>query len=207
MFWDKAAGFYDLFENLYNGKVNRELVTTIAEMMEQQDVVLECACGTEMISKGIAKRCKKLAATDYSDGMLKQAKKKLLAYSNVCVRRANILELKAKDESFDKVVAGNVIHLLDEPDKALAELLRVCKKGGKVIIPTYVNNENAGAPGIFIKLLERFGAGFKCQFDFHSYQDFFCNNGFSNVEYRIIKGKIPCAIAIIKKENQVKYAT
>ena len=29
------------------------------------------------------------------------------------------MELKCRDEAFDKVVAGNVIHLLDEPYKAL----------------------------------------------------------------------------------------
>lgn len=26
MFWDKAASFYDIFEYLYNGEVNRKLV-------------------------------------------------------------------------------------------------------------------------------------------------------------------------------------
>lgn len=37
------------------------------------------------------------------------------------------------------MVAANVIHLLDEPYKALAELDRVCRIGGKIIIPTYMN--------------------------------------------------------------------
>lgn len=36
-----------------------------------------------------------------------------------------------------KVVAGNVIHLLDDPHAAIKEMMRVCRKGGKVIIPTY----------------------------------------------------------------------
>ena len=45
------------------------------------------------------------------------------------------------DGQFDKVIAANVIHLLDEPFKALAELDRVCKPGGQIIIPTYINRE------------------------------------------------------------------
>ena len=51
----------------------------------------------------------------------------------------NINKLEYSDEIFDKVVAGNVIHLLDKPENALSELMRVCKKGGMIIIPTYIN--------------------------------------------------------------------
>ena len=200
MFWDKAAGFYDLFENVYNGKVNRELVTVVAEEIESTDRVLECACGTGMISKGIAVKCQSLVATDFSDGMLKQAAKNLVAYENVKVRRADITAIRSKEESFDKVVAGNVIHLLEDPYQALDELLRVCKKGGKVIIPTYVNNENAGEPGIFIKILEKFGANFKQQFDVNSYREFFVKAGYTDIEYKVVYGKMPCAVAIITKK-------
>lgn len=200
MFWDKAAGLYDVFENFYNGKVNKGIVIKVSDMMDSTDRVLECACGTGMISKGIAPRCKELIATDYSDGMLKRAKRKLAHFENVKVKRANIMELKTRDGSFDKVVAGNVIHLLDEPYKALDELLRVCKKGGKVIVPTYVNDENAGSPDIFVKTIEKFGAGFKCQFDYATYKDFYKKAGYSNVEFMIVRGKMPCAVAIITKE-------
>ena len=38
------------------------------------------------------------------------------------------MNLEYDDESFEKVVAGNVIHLLDEPRKAFEELFRVCKE-------------------------------------------------------------------------------
>jgi len=200
MFWNKIAGVYDLFENYYNGQVNRELVKVVTELIDEGDKVLECACGTGMISKGMAPKCRLLYATDYADGMLKQARKNLSDYPQVKVQRANIMALNAKDGSFDKVVAGNVIHLLDEPEKALNELLRVCKKGGKVIIPTYVNNENAGSPSVFVRLLEKFGAGFKCQFDYASYQEFFHTTGPAQVEFKIVNGKMPCAIAIITKE-------
>ena len=200
MFWDKAAGLYDLFENFYNGTVNRQLSLEVAAMIEEEDRVLECACGTGMISKQIGPRCKELVATDFSVGMLKQAKKNLQHLPNVTVKKANIMQIKCKDNTFDKVVAGNVIHLLDDPKAALQELERVCKVGGKIIIPTYVNNENAGKPGIFVQLLEKFGANFKCQFDYSSYQKFFKDAGYSDVAYSLVEGKMPCAIAVIVKK-------
>lgn len=200
MFWDKAAGLYDLFENVYNGKVNKQLSIEVAEMMEMSDRVLECACGTGMISKRIGPNCRELIATDFSVGMLKQAKKKCAHLPNVKIKKANIMQIKCRDNSFDKVVAGNVIHLLDDPAMALCELMRVCKVGGKIIIPTYVNNENAGKPNLFVRIIEKFGAGFKCQFNFDSYREFFANLGLEDVEFTLVEGKMPCAIAVITKK-------
>lgn len=200
MFWDKVAGLYNLFENIVNDKVNKQLCKEVAKLMEESDRVLECACGTGMITKYIAPRCKEVLATDFSTGMLKQAQKNCKELRNVKINRANIMELKYKEESFDKVVAGNVIHLLDEPYKALEELLRVCKKGGKVIIPTYVNKENNGKTNILVRILQKFGAGFKCQFNYESYKDFFSQAGYTDIEYKLVQGKMPCAIAIITKK-------
>ena len=88
MFWDKIAGVYDLFGNVYNGKVNRKLCTLISESIYQSDVVLECACGTGMISEAIAPVCKSLTATDFSEGMLKRAKKKCRAFSKCQISKS-----------------------------------------------------------------------------------------------------------------------
>lgn len=76
-----------------------------------------------------------------SVNMMKRAGKNCSECNNIVFRKANIMSINAKDDTFDKVVASNVRHLLDEPYKAVDELIRVCKKGGKVIIPTYINTE------------------------------------------------------------------
>lgn len=196
MFWDKISGLYVFFEKAYNGKVYKELGKRVAEEIEQDDIVLECACGPGSISKHIANRCRKLIATDFSTGMLKQAAKNCKKYSNMEIKRADIMHLKCSDGKFDKVVAGNVIHLLDEPYAALKELERVCKTGGKIIIPTYVNAYSRKT----VKLYNYMGADFKREFDIDSYKEFFEKAGYKNIEYFIIKGKMPCAIAIITKQ-------
>ncbi len=200
MFWDKVSPLYDLFENVYNRKVYNGTGEMVAELIESDDKVLECACGTGAISTYIAAKCKSLIATDFSDGMLKQASKKCRKYHNVTFRKADITKLDFADMSFDKVVAGNVIHLLLEPEKALHELERVVKSGGKIIIPTYINmSKGTGKAAVkFIKLL---GANFKRQFDFDSYKQFFADKGYSSVEYNIVDGRMPCAIAVITKEQ------
>lgn len=199
MFWDKIAGVYDLFGYFYNGKANKELCNEVISHIENKDVVLECACGTGMISEKIATKCKRLVATDYSEGMLKQTRKKCKKYNNVEIRKADITKLDFPDNSFDVVVAANIIHLLDEPYKTVEELNRVCKIGGIIIIPTYVNKEKKEDINIFVKTVDKVGAEFKQQFTYTSYINFIKDTGYDVIETKLINGRIPCAIAVIKK--------
>ena len=199
MFWDRIAGVYDLFGNVYNGKVNRELCRLIVKSINKSDVVLECACGTGMISAAIAPVCNSLTATDFSEGMLKQARKKCKGFPNVKLQTADITSLDYENESFDAVVAANVIHLLDHPYQALAELDRVCKKGGRLIIPTYVNREKTGKTGGVVKAIGKAGADFKQQFTYSNYRAFFEKAGYRKIETELIQGRVPCAVAIITK--------
>ena len=196
MFWDKISPLYDLFENIYNGKVYTETGKKVAEMIDPSDVVLECACGTGAISIYIAQKCRKLVATDFAPGMLRQAKKKCSQYQNASFKKADITQLKCRDDRFDKVVAGNVIHLLPDPKKAMDELERVVKPGGKIIIPTYINMTKKSGT-IAVKLITLLGAEFKRQFDLDSYKKFFADMGYEDVEYVVVDGRMPCAIAVI----------
>ncbi len=200
MFWDKVASVYDLFENIYNSKVYNGTGKAVTELLDSSDIVLECACGTGAITKSIAPKCSKLIATDYSDGMLKQAKKKCRKYGNVTFAKADIICLDYPNSSFDKTVAGNVIHLLPEPEKAMKEMERVVKDGGKIIIPTYINSSQESSRKA-VKFLEKLGADFKRQFDMETYQRFFSDLGYENVEYSIVEGRMSCAIAVITKRG------
>ena len=196
MFWDKVSGVYDLFENIYNKSVYQSTGKSVAKYIKNTDRVLECACGTGAISIFIAPVCKELIVSDYSVGMLKQAKKKLKNYDNIDYRRVDITDIEAEDNSFDVVVAGNVIHLLPDPQRAMNELTRVCKDGGRLVIPTYINGDE-GTNKLAVKFLEKLGASFKCQFDAESYEKFFEDMGYKNVTYEVVRGRMSCDIAVI----------
>ncbi len=199
MFWDHVAGVYDIFTNIINRKTHKGLCARVAEEISATDEVLECACGTGLLSGVIARKCKRLVATDFSPKMLKKAGKKYRSYTNIEFKEGNILQIEYPDEHFDIVVAANVIHLLDEPYKALAELDRVCRKGGKIIIPTYMNKNEKGKTSQFANVVGKAGADFKRQFTFDTYKQFIKEAGYTNVDYSWIDGKIPCAVAVIKK--------
>lgn len=194
MFWSKISGVYDLVENIYNGKANARTTDYVASLMDKDDKVLECACGTGMFSVKIAPCVKSLTATDFADGMLKRAKKKCSKFSNVLIESGDITALKYEDNSFDKAVAANVIHLLDDPKKAIDELKRVVKPGGTIVIPTYIHFKRSVAANVFDKA----GAGFKRHFDEDNYKEFFRELGVGNVRYKVCEGRMNCDVAVFE---------
>ena len=202
IFWDMIAGVYDLFEKLYNGRCYDGTGERVAQEIDKTDIVLECACGTGSISKPVAQKCKELLATDVSMNMMKRAQKNCRECTNIIFKKADIMSIESEDNRFDKVIAGNVIHLLDEPYKAVDELLRVCKPGGKVIIPTYINAGKSSSE-LLVKIFNFAGAHFTNQFDRESYRDFFAKGGY-DAEIDIVDGQMPCAIAVITKKQEIE---
>ena len=199
MFWDNVACVYDVFANVINRKTNEELCSVVKNLILPEYEVLECACGTGLLTKETAQRCKSLVATDFSEKMLERAKKKCRKYANVHFEKADIMHLDYPDHSFDAVVAANVIHLLDEPYKALHELERVCRPGGKIIIPTYMNRTENGKINGASKAIEKAEADFKRKFTPETYRDFFAAAGYAEASYTLCEGRIPCAAVLIKK--------
>ena len=200
MFWDRVAGVYDIFVNVINGKTHKALRQIVSSLIQPGDTVLECACGTGLLSAVIAPRCKALTATDFAPRMLKRAEKNCSSFTNVTFRQADILSLDFQDNAFDKVVAGNVIHLLDEPMKALNELNRVCRPGGMLIIPTYMNRDQKGNTSGFASVVGKAGADFKRQFTAESYRQFFLDAGYQDIQVTLAEGRIPCAVAVMTKK-------
>lgn len=198
MFWDIVAKIYDTATNLVNGKANRKISQLVAEHIATTDSVLECACGTGLLTQQIYPLCKDIVATDFSLGMLHQTKKKCFKATNLKLEKADIAQLSYATHAFDKVVAGNVLHLLSTPEKAMAELQRVCKPGGEIIVPTYIKPESKSwISQCWTTILRMIGVKFKQRFTYSSYQAFFQTLGYSEVQYRLVKGRPPCAIAFI----------
>lgn len=206
MFWDNIAWAYDIFANGINRKANKALCQTVAALITDSDQVLECACGTGLLTGVMAPRCKSLVATDFSPKMLQRAEKKYGKYGNVQFAQADILHLPYPDNHFDAVVAANVIHLLEEPLRALGELDRVCKPDGKIIIPTYMNGTDSGKTNSISGVIGKAGANFKREFTLGSYQRFFAEAGYTEASYVLCRGRIPCAVAVLKKRKETSVS-
>lgn len=78
------------------------------------------------------KNVKKLEGIEYTDKALKLAKK---LHPHLLIKKGNIYDLPYKDNSFDLVVCTEVLEHLEDPTKALAELLRVTRKHVILSVP------------------------------------------------------------------------
>lgn len=151
MFWDRVAWVYDVFANGINRRANRAMCAAVAAQIRPEDEVLECACGTGLLTGVIAAQCRALTATDFSEKMLAQAERKYANCRNVRFAQADITKLDYPDGRFDAVVAANVIHLLDEPLQALRELDRVCRPGGRDFFASFRPSAAAACCGMYRK--------------------------------------------------------
>lgn len=196
-FWDKFASLYDLGQAL-NYKVLKGFEKATEKLVPEGALVLDTAAGTGRLTFAAAKKAERVICTDLSMPMLREARKKAAKYkvSNVEFEVRDIFNLKDNDETYDVVMAGNVLHLLDEPEKALAELWRVTKKGGKLLLPTYVLGEKFSS---LLKLYKAIGFNPSTNYTPETYGKMLYECGLGKVKIKTIEGWLPCCYAVIEK--------
>lgn len=98
--------------------------------------VLDVGCGVATSAIQIARRFRaQVTAVDISALMLQRAEANVRAAGvgdRVTVERGDILALSSADNAFDRVLAEAVTMFVDRP-RAAAELVRVCRPGGRVL--------------------------------------------------------------------------
>ena len=97
------------------------------------------------------------------------------------------------------MVSGEDLYQLMHPMAAISELNRVCKDGGTLIIPTYMNKDDQGKTSGFAGAVGKAGADFKREFTAESYRQFFLEAGYPDVKVSLADGRIPCAVAVMRK--------
>ena len=60
-----------------------------------------------------------------------------------CIFSCRICCLSYADRSFDAVIVSNALHIVPQPEKALAEIRRVLKDDGVLIAPTFTHAGNS----------------------------------------------------------------
>ncbi len=194
-FWDNIAAVYDIAESI-NGNVYNKMTELVKILVPKGAEVLDCAAGTGSLSVAAAEKAHKVVCTDLSENMLLRARKKAKRYGadNIVFEKRNIFELCDKDDTYDCVIAGNVLHLLDNPQGAVRELCRVAKSGGKVIVPTFTweNKEH-----FLVKMYRLIGFKPKRGYTPEGYYKMLKECGVGRVKMKLIDGMVPCCLAVI----------
>jgi ubiquinone/menaquinone biosynthesis C-methylase UbiE len=199
-FWDFAAPFYDFFERR-NGAVYAKMLKVVADLTPGGATVFEAACGTAEIGIAVSKKAKSVLCTDLSEKMLKTADRKIkkLGIKNIELSNRSIYETGEADGAYDIVIASQILHLIDEPKLAAAELRRICK--GKVIMPLALTEEVKSRGKFLLALYKLVGFRQKRSFDKRGYKRFIKSLGFENVRFIQIRGEFPMTIAVWESQS------
>lgn len=198
-FWDRIAFIYDLNEYVFNGKVYRGMLRAVKNNIPEGARVLECAAGTGEISLFISPKCSEVICTDRSEKMLARAVKKAESRhaDNIRFEKRDIFSLGDDDCSYDAVIAGNVLHLLDDPQAAFNELYRVTKHGGRIILPTFLTDSK---PGIVLWLYRLIGFRPSAGYTAETYGKMLRSLTDDRLWLKKIDGNIPLGFAMIEKK-------
>ncbi len=94
----------------------------------------DLGCGTGQVSELISPHVSKVIAVDGSTDMVQAARRRLKGAHQVDVRRGDMEALPIDDAQLDVAIVALVLHHVPEPARALAEVSRVLKPGGRVLI-------------------------------------------------------------------------
>lgn len=135
-FWQRMARLYAPFM-----KSAAPLYEAIGERcrpyLTREMSVLELACGSGQLSFRLAESARQWEATDFSEKMLTEALKRSRP-QNLRFSVQDATNLPYPAASFDAVLIANALHIMPEPDKALAEIRRVLKPSGLLLAPTFI---------------------------------------------------------------------
>lgn len=144
--FDEISGSYDSWYNTKLGafadKVEAELVMGKSRLLSGMQV-LDAGCGTGNFSIKLAKLGCRVTGIDVSSGMLEEALKKQKEYGGLLdFKVMDVYSIDFPDNYFDAAFSMAQFEFLEDREKALNELLRVVKPGGRVTVGT-INRESA----------------------------------------------------------------
>jgi ubiquinone/menaquinone biosynthesis C-methylase UbiE len=144
------ASEYDFFTALLGMGVNRPNSKMVIELakIKPGDTVLDVGCGTgnlTVTAQSVVGPNGKAYGIDAAPEMIETAKKKAAKAGSKVVFEVGLIEkLAFPDATFDEVISRLVIHHLpdDLKMKGFAEMLRVLKPGGRLLIADFMQPRN-----------------------------------------------------------------
>ena len=187
-FWDRNAGRYNRFMRK-DGAAYDEMYELIRPVVRHK-TVLELATGTGLIAKHIVSAAAHIEATDASSEMIAEAKRDTRS-TKLHFSVQDMFRLPYANQSFNVVIVSNALHIVPQPEKALAEIRRVLKDGGVLIAPTFTHAENSFTGKVRAFFMKLAGFPLHSRWTSEEYLSFLRQNGWTVQKSVVLKASFP----------------
>lgn len=137
--FDEVSPRYDLINDVLTFGNDRlwRIATTKAIAPRKGMRVLDLAAGTGTSSAEIAKHGAHVTAADFSEGMLAEGRRRHAGNEAIEFVFADATALPFENDSFDAATISYGLRNVSDPAAALAEMFRVVKPGGRVVVAEF----------------------------------------------------------------------
>ena len=191
-FWDKNAGRYDRF--MRKDRAAYDEMYVLIRPVVRHKTVLELATGTGLIAKHIVNAAAHIEATDASPEMIAEAKRDNRS-AKLYFSVQDMFCLPYAKESFNVVIVSNALHIVSQPEKALAEIRRVLKDDGVLIAPTFTHGNGTLRGRIKLFFMKLAGFPLNSRWSSADYLAFLRQNGWTVRKSTVLKASFPLTYA------------
>ena len=191
-FWDRNAGRYDRF--MRKDRAAYDEMYELIRPVVKAKTVLELASGTGLIAKHIVNTAAHIEATDASGEMIAEAKRDNRS-AKLHFSVQDMFRLPYAEESFDVVIVSNALHIVPQPEKALAKIRRVLKDDGVLIAPTFTHAGNSFSGKVRAFFMRMAGFPLRSKWTSAEYLRFLRQNGWMVRKSAVLKASFPLTYA------------
>ena len=134
--FDRIASVYDFMNRVMTVGMDERWRGRAVDLAGSPVKALDVATGTGDLAIELRRRGAEVVGVDFSEGMLEIARKKA---PEIEFLTGNALALDFADNSFDAATVGFGARNFDDLDRGLAEMARVVRPGGKVVVLEITN--------------------------------------------------------------------
>lgn len=116
------------------------------------DTVLDVACGPGLVVAAFARVARHATGIDVTPAMLARAREVCAGLDNVTLAQGDVLPLPWADGAFSIVVSRFAFHHFPDPAAVLAEMRRVCRPGGRVVVCDLVASDDPAKAAAFHRI-------------------------------------------------------
>ena len=191
-FWDRNAGRYDRF--MRKDRAAYDEMYELIRPIVRHKTVLELATGTGLIAKHIVNAAAHIEATDASPEMITEAKRDNRS-AKLHFSVQDMFRLPYANQSFNVVIVSNALHIVPQPEKALAEIRRVLKDDGVLIAPTFTHAGNSFTGKVKAFFMRLAGFPLHSKWASEEYLRFLRQNGWTVRKSVVLKASFPLTYA------------